>query len=379
MPRKYKLTEKEAIEWAVNHECVMKYLSKINSNKPRAACDIFFFCDWAGKTPEELLAMKTDFQNFDVEGLLDKWVISKLEYPETRKWIIINTVRGFFRANWRQLQADAGKMEEPFACSSDKPKPLSQKKRRVFFNNCYTPRDKALVAVVSCSAIALETLSKLHWYHFEEDWINQEIPNISLPSELLKGHGKGKYRGVQQETFITPEAKTVLLDYRNWFAKVFNYQWNDDDYVFLQVRHHIGEPLVRIMIAKTFAKISLRSGVTWKTHDGRRIVQTALESVGCPNNWIKKVKGRKCSGEEAPYSKPAIEQLRSKYREAIPQLEFLTDRVEVKRDDDELNRLKAENFFLMSRLERLEAKIDGMTNYRRKPRKLRAKPRNCKR
>jgi predicted nuclease with TOPRIM domain len=37
------------------------------------------------------------------------------------------------------------------------------------------------------------------------------------------------------------------------------------------------------------------------------------------------VKGRKCSGEEAPYSKPAVQQLREKYREALSELEFLTE------------------------------------------------------
>jgi hypothetical protein len=31
------------------------------------------------------------------------------------------------------------------------------------------------------------------------------------------------------------------------------------------------------------------------------------------------------AGEEAPYSKPAIVQLREKYREALPELEFLSE------------------------------------------------------
>jgi hypothetical protein len=46
--------------------------------------------------------------------------------------------------------------------------------------------------------------------------------------------------------------------------------------------------------------------------------------VGTCENWIRKIKGRKIRGEEQPYSKPAIEQLRAKYREALPELEFLS-------------------------------------------------------
>ena len=58
-------------------------------------------------------------------------------------------------------------------------------------------------------------------------------------------------------------------------------------------------------------------------HDGRRLVETALENVGTSRNWIQKIKGRKVRGEDAPYSKPAIEQLRGKYRECVGDLEFL--------------------------------------------------------
>jgi hypothetical protein len=68
----------------------------------------------------------------------------------------------------------------------------------------------------STSALALETLSRLRFFHFEENWPNQEIPHISLPSDLVKGHGKGKYRGVRQKTFITPAAKKILIEYKQW-------------------------------------------------------------------------------------------------------------------------------------------------------------------
>jgi hypothetical protein len=99
----------------------------------------------------------------------------------------------------------------------------SKQKRKVFFESCYNPRDEALFKAVSCTALALETLSMLRWYHFEKDWQAQEIRHISVPSDLLKGHGKGKYRRVRQETFLTPEAKAVFNKYREWFSKIFKH------------------------------------------------------------------------------------------------------------------------------------------------------------
>jgi hypothetical protein len=320
--QKYSITENKALLWAEPHPSVLTYLSKINACKSRAAQDIYLFCEWCEKTPEELLALKNGFESLDAEQLLDKFVYSKVAFPDTRKWQIIQKIRAFFRVNYRPLASSAGKMEYPPAKGSTL---LTKQKRKVFFDSAYNPRDKALVMASFCTSMALETLSKLRWYHFEEDWQSQELPHISIPSDLLKGHGKGKYRGIRQECFLTPEAKRQLIEYREWFSKTFKHKWTNDDYVFLEVKGDIGQPLAYLMIAKVMVKLSERSGVKFNVHAGRSIVQTALESVSCPNNWIKKVKGRKCTGEELPYSKPNIEQLRTKYKEALGELEFLSE------------------------------------------------------
>jgi len=83
------------------------------------------------------------------------------------------------------------------------------------------------------------------------------------------------------------------------------------------------EPLKYQAIGNAILRVSKTAKVPFGAHDGRRIVETALENVGTPRNWIQKIKGRKVRGEDSPYSKPAIEQLRKKYREALPELEFL--------------------------------------------------------
>jgi hypothetical protein len=350
--RKYSLTDKDSLKWANQHPSVLTYLSKINAYKKRAATDIYLFCEWAGKTPEELLAMKTGYEDLRVERLLDKFAYSEVDFPETRKWQITQKVRGFFRKNYKALASGAGKMEYPNSTVHHHP---SKARRRRFYEAAYNPRDRAIVALCSCTGLALETLDKLKWSHFEEDWQIQEIPHISIPSEMLKGKGKGKYRGTRQETFLTPEAKKLLIEYRRWYSETFGKQWTPDDYVLLQTKRGIGKPLDYAMIAKAMLKMSKRSGVAWSSHDGRRILQTALESVGTPNNWIKKFKGRKVSGEESPYSKPAIEKLRAKYTEALPELEFLSevDQNAIARAEADIEELKLKNEALKNRLDKL--------------------------
>jgi hypothetical protein len=117
--------------------------------------------------PDELLALKSSFESLDAEKLLDKFVYSKVAFPDTRKWQITMKIRDFYRANYRSLASSAGKMEYPPAKAQRAP---SKQKRKVFFESCYNPRDEALVMAVSCTALALETLSILRWYHFEENW-----------------------------------------------------------------------------------------------------------------------------------------------------------------------------------------------------------------
>ena len=326
---KYGFTEKTVIEgWAKNYPCAMTYLSTLNSRQESAAISLFHFCTWSKLDPNQLLAMKDDRNCLDAEKLLDSLKDAEVIFPPRRKWHVVAIVRGFFRSNYKALEQQAGR---GMAYNPQEPHSLPTKvDRRALFKACYNPRDKTLIMFGCCTALALEALSELRWSHFEENWQDQDIPNMNIPSALLKGHGKGKYKQTRQLSFLTPEAKQVVIEYRDWMTQTFSYQWKETDHVFLSVKRNIGEPLTKRMISKISTKISQRAGVEFSLHDSRRIVQTALENAGCSQNWIKKAKGRKVSGEESPYSKPSIEQLRQKYREALPDLKFLHDETQAK-------------------------------------------------
>lgn len=234
---------------------------------------------------------------------------------------MINAVKAFYRNNYHQLQSAAG----TFEYVTEKSQNVQPKETRIkLYKACYTPRDRALIMASTCTAIARETMSLMCWSHFEEDWQKQETPCIILPANIIKGHGKGKYKGVKQVSFLTPEAKHIFIEYRNWYSKTFNHTWKENDHIFLSVRDNIHEPLTKEGVSRAIIHITDRADVQFGIHDGRTIVQTALENVKVSPQWIRKIKGRKVKGEESPYSKPAIEQLRQKYKEALPDLEFLT-------------------------------------------------------
>lgn len=320
---KYGFTENTILQgWAKNYESVMTYLNKLHNRQGSAAMSLFHFCTLVNINPDQLLAMKADRNNLQAERLLDRLASAKVVFPEKRKWHVAACVRGFFRANYCQLEAEAGRIEYNPAKKYKLP---TKENLLALFKAAYNPRDQALVLVGTCSAMALETLSKVCWSHFEENWQEKDIPHISLPSEIIKGHGKGKYRGVRQETFVTPETKKVLLEYRAWMEKTFSHKWSVDDHVFLSIKRNVAEPLTQCMIAKKATLLQKRSGVEFTFHDGRRILQTALQNIGTDPNWIQMIKGRKVPGAQNPYTLPTIEKLRAKYSEALPDLEFLSE------------------------------------------------------
>ena len=339
-PRKYKFTRKDVVyRWAKadgewRWPSVMRWLSNLQT--PGARCQfLYLFCEWAKRDPPELLALKKD-GGLEAEYLLDKFVAldgtPDAPYANSVMWQCMVNVRSFFKKNYRSLEPCAGQMVKR------KVKPYRKHKAeqlRQIYNACLTPRDKSLLATCFCTALARETLVELRWLHVEDDWMDQEIPHISIPDTLLKGHGRGKWKGVEQHTFLTPEAKQCLLDYREWMSNTRGVEFARDDHVYLTLHEPYG-PMTYGGLGILATRISKRLPFVFSWHDGRRYVQTALEEAGWARTWIQKVKGRKVRGEDNPYSRPEIEKLREAYKHALHCLCFLeteklTSKVEIDR------------------------------------------------
>ena len=327
--RKRAITEKEVMAWAEKHPKVKTWLAKVQQPEHRGYL-FAMFCDWSGKTPEELYALKDDPKSLEAEYLLDRFVADKeAPFTESVKWGIIQAVKSFFSHNYRDLAKKSGKIIVTKKRPERKP---SREELLKLWKACYTPRDRALITFVNSTAIAKGTLSQLAWSEFEEDWERQEIPCIVVPSEKLKGHGVGRWQGVKQITFLTPEAKEALIEYKEWMEERMGRKFTRDDYVWLDV-YEPYESLTHSGLGMLIWKLAKRAGVKFSWHDARRYVETALEETKINPNWARKIRGRKVRGEESPYSKPAIEQLRTAFREAVPALQFLSAPPQISEED----------------------------------------------
>ena len=325
--RKYRYSAADVIaRWAKNSgkwcwSSVGRWLSSVQKASKRCH-SLFLFCEWCGKLPDQLLDLKRN-GDLEAEYLLDEFagLDGSLDAPYSNSimWTCVQAVRSFYKKNYLSLEPAAGKM------TLKKVRPYRKHTREQLieiYKACYDPRDRSMVATVFCSAIAKETLMELRWLHFEEDWMSQEIPHISLPANLLKGHGIGRWQGVRQETFLTPEAKRELLYYRDWMENIRGRSFSEDDFVYVSLHKPYGKLNASTMGA-IHLRISERLPFNFSWHDGRRYVQTALEEAEWPHSWIKKVRGRKVPDEDNPYSHPEIEKMRKKYRKALPNLCFL--------------------------------------------------------
>jgi hypothetical protein len=313
-------------QWADHIPEVKRWLCKLQ-DKTGNAWGLFRFCQWANKTPAELLKMETPAK--DVEKLLDEFVSVEIDgFTNAVKFHCVTATKSFFRHNYVDLAKASG------AITLEKMKPYNMPTKeglRKLWSWALNPRDKSLLTFVCSTAIAKETLSRLQWKHLEDNWETVELPCVSVPAELLKGHGVGRYKGVQQTTFLTPEAKRDLQTYKQWIEKRLGRKLTPDDHIFLAAQKPY-QPLRYGHLGKLIWDLSREAGVPFSWHDARRYVNTAMESVQMSPNWARKIRGRKVRGEEAPYSRPAIEQLREKFREAVPLLEFTSEKPTVTKE-----------------------------------------------
>lgn len=315
------MTESNVIElWASKFPEVMQWLNKIQV-KELNALSLYHFCKWAGKTPTELLAMKKDPASLEIEKLLDTFVATDektLGMTNALKFWRVNAVKSFFKHSYINIARAAGAIQLEKQKDYNK---LSREGLRKLWNWTQNPRDKCLITFVNSTAIAKETLCEIRWKHLEENWENVDLPSINLPPEILKGHGRGKYKGVRQITFLTPEAKRDLINYKEWIEQNMGRKVTPEDHIFVET-YVPYRPVSYDEIGGQIWRLSKRAGVPFSLHDGRRWVTTALEQIAISENWARKIRGRKVRGEEAPYSQPAINQLRDKFREAVPILQF---------------------------------------------------------
>ncbi len=324
-----KLTEFNE-KWILQFESGRNWISKLPSAETRRTFlrNIKRYCEAVGKNPDELIAFKIEGlknvaseKEFQAERLLENY-FANCDLTDSAKEMLKNAVISFYKHNWRNLNPNVASNVEKVEPTKRCPK---MEDILELDNAMPSQRDKALLWFFESTSIRDGTVPKLKWKDLQKT-NDVEIPfQIEIEAARLKGAGKGKYKGAKQITFLHSLAVEKLENYKAE-AKRKGYVLNDDSPLFIAYNQKGKvKPLEVSAINCVFNEASL---TTWhdlevkrfSPHDFRDFLQSSLESAGINPNVISPILAHKVKGVDKHYSAHEIEELKEKYKTALPYL-----------------------------------------------------------
>lgn len=324
-----KLTEFNE-KWILQFESGRNWISKLPSAETRRTFlrNLKRYSEAVGKNPDELIAFKIEGlknvaseKEFQAERLLENY-FSKCALTDSAKEMLKNAVISFYKHNWRNLNPNVASNVEKVEPNKRCPK---MKDIEELDNVMPSQRDKALLWFFESTSIRIGTIPKLYW----KDLVptnDSDIPyQIEIEAARLKGAGKGKYKGAKQITFLHSLAVEKLKNYKSE-AKRKGYILTEDSPIFIAYNQKgIIKPLGIPSINCVFNEASLTA---WKDlevkrfspHDFRDFLQSSLESAGINPNVISPTMAHKVKGVDKHYSSHEINELKGKYKTALPYL-----------------------------------------------------------
>lgn len=359
-----------------------KYMWKIRLRK---------FCNWAGKTPDELIAeRKEEIKSEDGKIQHRKEMLLKryLKYLEEERGLAPNSrrvyftaVRNFFQRNYlpltfmrREGPPVARVLEGSRAANKDDIRKMCDVSK---------PRRKAIILFIKDCGLAEADVVRLKLKDLGVESF-EEFAKLKPPIPIILNRKK---TGAATITFLGPEAHGALkttFEIRMRGSpeiKIRRYGRDeikggippekivDESPLFrsygkflrtLKEKERI-DHLTPHAISVLIRKAAITAGV-WRrgfsAHALRRFFQTTLEATGISQNWIKIMMGHKLPGVEGSYSRPTVEMLREAYKTAMPALSI--SEVTEQRTRIEMLEMQVQDLLLNG--QRKEAEIRKLRN-----------------
>ena len=273
------------------------------------------YTKYHGMTPQELLELKEN-GGTKAERALDDYIALAEGMTEAVKRGAVTAIHSFYKHNYLDLAARSGYSKVRYVKVNAYRCPTQEEARGLTLNAHI--REDTIVNVISSGGFRVATAAKLVWGDFKElwTWDGSKPVYVFVESKRLKGLGYNSE--VEQHCFMTRHACEALLRYAEWYRK--RRDLDDDSPLFItRSANKFSGAFTRLFKAGIWK--ALMAIGDFGPHDLRRFNQTQLEAARVNPNWIKKMQGKKLSGEDNPYSRPKIEQMRDMFKIAEP---FLT-------------------------------------------------------
>jgi site-specific recombinase XerD len=279
-----------------------------------------------------------------------------------KKWLITNRVK----TDWGQV--DLGRVEV-----EDQLRSPTLEELRVIFQNARL-REKVLIALCVSSGVRIGSSrynkNLLALTFGDIQGLEEEIPMIKVPPHKAKGR-RGYF------TFMTPEAKKLLLEYKEARENMGETITQDSPLITSIRKGEQGNHVDHHSIWDSWKKTLKRSGLDGKAmrilddgeevegkrivlspHSLRRYFKTTCIMNGVPDSLVERWMGHKGKYLDLSYFHPSVKKMIEKYRAVVPHLTIseteelkrtldtrITEEVgkvreDLKRKDEEIERLK---------------------------------------
>jgi len=312
--------------------------------------NLFKFCEWADKTPDELIAERKEEAKSDdgkVQHRKEMLVKKYLKHLEEERQLAPNTrrtyftaIRSFFQRNY--LPLTFMRREGPPLMRVQEGSRAATKQEIKKMCDVSNPRIRALILFIKDTGLAESDVAKMNIGGLGVKTL-EEVEALKAPVPIMVRRKKTK---VLTMTFLGSEALEALKTTFEIRArgspeiKIRRYGMHEVKGGIPPETLTVESPLFRSYgkflhtlkgkgeiahltphaISVLIRKAAITAGVWRKgfsAHALRRYFQTTLETVGINGNWIKIMMGHKLPGPEDAYSRPTVEMLMEAYKRAM--------------------------------------------------------------
>jgi integrase len=352
--------------------------------------DVSSFCVWLKVSPDQALASKYDWPALVNEYLDYLYAERKLApsagpraYAAIKKWLAINEVLSSRDLAWDKVELGRTERVETEEL------PNKETLRSILASGDLAEKTLALIAI--SSGLRIGSILQLQLKHID---LEREVPLVSPPPETTKNRRRF-------HTFISPEAKEVLLQYlkdrelragtirkdvaahRLKLPPGFEERLSigPDSYVIVAERP-LGEPITQINSGdRRWINMVRRAGFdkkgkTWHTlhfHVLRKYFKTWTTVSGVSSDLVEYFMGHRASirqvyfipeGVERP-PEEIIKRLEEEYRKALPALSITSETETVKKleaqVEEQRKELEKDRARFETEKESWETKLEALT------------------
>jgi len=349
---------KRAEAYLSKFESSKRWINKIKSprTKARYVKSFFRYCIDLNINPDQILKLKPTQSEIAVkiayaiqQGLKPEEIkinerlaedtledyLEKATFKLGGKLRIKHAVISFYKKNGRPLSSDVAEKWVQREKEPSEYKIPTVEDVENMANNTDNIRDEAIIWFLESTGFRRSTVPLLKWKDLQEvRHVNGEIKLCSIFEKQKQGELdvlapifigigserlKGKYQHVQQLTFLHFKAYKVLMEYKKFLERELKVKIEPTTPVFLTLRKPF-RAVDGIVVYEAVVESSVSAfgnGKIFKPHDLRRFNQTMLEKARVPENWVKRIQGKKLARQQKPYSLPQIKELHEAYKSAV--------------------------------------------------------------